>query len=121
MRSNVKSNFNLNKASVNQLYIHYVFINEVMKRRGSYNQSQVKVELVAVDLAIVSRNVANRRYTITPINEQVRFWFKHDFLLHNNNLYGKPSYMYMYVERNIFKKLIVLFPLIISYGDTRYI
>ena len=70
-----------------------------------------------MDLAIVSRNVANTRYTITPINEQVRIWFKHDLLLHNNDLYGKPSYMY--VKRNIFKKLIVLFPVIISYGDTR--
>ena len=94
-----------------------MFINEVMKRRGHYNQSQVKFELVAVDLAIVSRNVANRGYTIAPLNEQVGFWFKHELLLHNNNLCGKSSYMY--VKRNMFEKLIVLFPLIISYGDTR--
>ena len=76
-----------------------------MKMRGSYNQSQVKVELVAVDLAVFSRNVANRRHTITPINEQVRFWFKHDFLLHNNNLYGKPSYMYIVCGKKHFQKV----------------
>ena len=75
-----------------------------MKGRGPYNQSHVHFEIFAVDVAIVSRNLANRRHTITPLNEQIGCWLKYCLLLHNNNLYGKSSYMY--VKRNTIKKLI---------------